>query len=51
MGATKNIWEILEAEDEASGNVASQIPYSSFVVDTSLPLPDMIPRIMFVSLF
>uniref|UniRef100_A0A1J3IMP9 ethanolamine kinase n=1 Tax=Noccaea caerulescens TaxID=107243 RepID=A0A1J3IMP9_NOCCA len=46
MGATKNIWEILEAEDEASGNVASQIPYSSFVVDTSLPLPVMIPRII-----
>ncbi|CAH8391924.1 unnamed protein product [Eruca vesicaria subsp. sativa] len=49
MGAAKNnIWAILEAEeDEDRGNDASsQIPYSSFVVDTSLPLPLMIPRII-----
>ena len=51
MGAAKNNnWAILEAEggrgnDDAS---SSQIPYSSSVVDTSLPLPLMIPRIMFV---
>lgn len=49
MGAAKNNnWAILEAEggrgnDDAS---SSQIPYSSSVVDTSLPLPLMIPRII-----
>lgn len=48
MGAAKNIWALANAEDAA--NDAEQIPYSSFVVDTSLPLPLMIPRIMFVSL-
>ncbi|VVB01676.1 unnamed protein product [Arabis nemorensis] len=46
MGAAKNIWAILEAEDEASGNNVSPIPYSSMVVDTSLPLPLMIPLII-----
>ncbi|KAL0721727.1 hypothetical protein Bca4012_036326 [Brassica carinata] len=47
MGAAKNNnnWAILE--DEGSGNDASsQIPYSSIVVDTSSPLPLMIPRII-----
>ena len=55
MGAAKNNnnWAILEGEGGGSsgGNDASsssQIPYSSSVVDTSLPLPLMIPRIMFV---
>lgn len=51
MGASKNIWAILEAEDEASGNNVSPIPYSSMVVDTSLPLPLMVPLIMFVFSF
>ncbi|ESQ50179.1 hypothetical protein EUTSA_v10002015mg [Eutrema salsugineum] len=48
MGAAKNIWAILEAEDDASGNnnASSQIPYSSIIVNTSLPLPVMIPRII-----
>ncbi|CAF2164093.1 hypothetical protein HID58_026090 [Brassica napus] len=53
MGAAKNNnnWAILEGEGGGSsgGNDASsssQIPYSSSVVDTSLPLPLMIPRII-----
>lgn len=49
MGAAKNNnnWAILE--DEGSGNDASsssRIPYSPLIVDTSLPLPLMIPRII-----
>lgn len=49
MGAAKNIWALANAEDGANGNDdTEQIPYSSFVVDTSLPLPLMIPRVMFV---
>ncbi|KAJ0238988.1 ethanolamine kinase [Hirschfeldia incana] len=51
MGAAKNNnWAIMEADEGGSGNDASssssQIPYSSIVVDTSLPLPLMIPRII-----
>ncbi|RID53918.1 hypothetical protein BRARA_G01281 [Brassica rapa] len=53
MGAAKNNnWAILEGEgggNSGNGNDASsssQIPYSSSVVDTSLPLPLMIPRII-----
>ncbi|KAF8104523.1 hypothetical protein N665_0171s0029 [Sinapis alba] len=51
MGAAKsNNWAIMEAEEDEEGrgsnDASSQIPYSSIVVDTSLPLPLMIPRII-----
>ncbi|KAK9268530.1 hypothetical protein L1049_000283 [Liquidambar formosana] len=45
MGAVK-IWDAMEVAEEARENTNAEILSSSLTVDTSIPLPDMKPRII-----
>ncbi|GAB4832875.1 hypothetical protein Ancab_006892 [Ancistrocladus abbreviatus] len=45
MGAAK-IWDAMEVAREAQANCSSEIPSSPLTIDTSLPLPQMAPRVI-----
>lgn len=50
MGAVPKIFNAMEDAKLSNSTTGDDVPYSSLTVDASLSLPEMTPRVMFVSL-